>query len=295
MSYFILHWHGKLSLSISFWINFIGLTIFISYAELYILSKLAYDTSNLLFFTLISLFVTRIIFFPWQLIGYFRAIEKDFITQKNLLKTWGLQGLAILMIVFTLAYSLQVIQNTSNYLNQIEIYNRPIDPVQYKLTLTNKNQLKISGHFEIGITNAVKEFLDENPSIESVILNSLGGQIYEGRGLSKVFTNLRLDTYVYDECSSACATAFIGGVKRNLGTSGKLGFHQYKVNTTEHSKFVPFYDLRIEQERDLELFKSRGVTNKFLNKMFDQPANKIWFPNQQTLLESNIIHTSMQN
>ncbi|MFT5397741.1 MAG: hypothetical protein ACI8XW_000528, partial [Gammaproteobacteria bacterium] len=117
-----------------------------------------------------------------------------------------------------------------------------------------------------------------------------GGQIYEGRGLSKLFTENEFDTYVYGECSSACTTAFVGGKRRYIGPRGKLGFHQYRVETTEYSQFVPFYDIRVEQQRDLALFKARGIDQDFLGEMFYQPANKIWFPDHSTLHQARIIH-----
>lgn len=259
--------------------------------ELFILSKLTADPVNLVKRTLVSLFVTRIVIYCWQIIGLFRAIEHNYIADKNLLKTRALQSFALLTILFTIVYSLDVIQGAVFYKRQVEINSKPDAKVTYQLSFNdNKQQLTISGGLDIGITTNVRSLTERNPQLISVILNSYGGQIYEGRGLSKLFIELQLDTYVYDECSSACATAFIGGKTRYLSTTGKLGFHQYKIDTSAHRLFVPFNNLQAEQERDLDLFKSRQITSSFLDKMFDQPANKIWFPDHKTLLNARIIH-----
>ncbi|MCP4284626.1 MAG: hypothetical protein GY792_09265, partial [Gammaproteobacteria bacterium] len=67
MSFLKSHWLGKLPLGISLWINLVSLLIVISYAELFLLSKLAADPTQLLKLTLVSLFLTRLIIFPWQL------------------------------------------------------------------------------------------------------------------------------------------------------------------------------------------------------------------------------------
>lgn len=291
MSYILSHWRGKLSLEMTLWVNVVGLLIVVSYAELFVLSKLATDPAQLFGITLASLFFTRAVIFPWQLMGLFRAIEHDYIEHKNVLKTRGLQGFAVLMVLFTLVYCLEVIQGALYYIKQVEIYSRPGDPVAYQINVSeDRHQLSISGSLDVGITSAVRSTINAHPQIKSVVLQSRGGQIYEGRGLAKVFTEYGFDSYVYDECSSACATAFIGGKQRYLGAEGKLGFHQYRVETTRYSKFVPFYDLGVEQQRDLALFKARGIDQVFLDKMFDQPANRIWFPDHATLRVSRIIH-----
>jgi hypothetical protein len=177
------------------------------------------------------------------------------------------------------------------YLKQVESYSRPGKKVAYQLTVSKDQQhLIIRGDLDIGITTAVRSTLEEHSQIKSVVLQSRGGQIYEGRGLAKLFTEYEIDTYVYAECSSACTTAFIGGKRRYIGTQGKLGFHQYRVETTSTSQFVHFYNLHAEQQRDLALFKARGIDRVFLNRVFDQPASRIWFPDHATLRGAQVVH-----
>ncbi len=291
MSYICSHWHGKLSLRVSLWVNMISLIAVISYAELYFLTRLASSTEHLVAFTLGSLLITRLIIYPWQLIGLFRAIEYDFLEHRNILKSRSLQALSLLTVLFTMVYSIGTLQGTFSYLKQLERYSKKPEAANYQLMINNDNKsLLISGNLDIGITDAVRAKLKSYPGIKSAVLSSGGGHIYEGRGLAKVFTKFKLDTYVEEECSSACTTAFMGGVNRYLAAEGKLGFHQYKVETKNHGKIVPFYDLRIEQQRDLELFKSRGVKQQFLDRMYEQPAHSIWFPKHSTLRESLIIN-----
>ncbi|HUV23626.1 MAG TPA: hypothetical protein VMZ32_17660 [Gammaproteobacteria bacterium] len=291
MSFLMSHWLGKLPLGITLWINLVALLIVISYAELFLLSKLAADPARLINLTLVSLFLTRLIIFPWQLVGLLRAIEFDYIEHKNLMKTRALQSFALLAILFTLVYSLEVIQGSLYYIDQVQSYSRPGDKVAYQLTVSEDQQrLSISGDLDIGVTTAVRSTIEEHPQIRSVVLQSRGGQIYEGRGLANVFTEYDIDTYVYDECSSACTTAFIGGKRRYIGSQAKLGFHQYRVETTDTSQFVHFYNLHAEQQRDLALFKARGIDQVFLDRVFDQPAHRIWFPDHSTLREAKIVH-----
>ncbi len=61
----------------------------------------------------------------------------------------------------------------------------------------------------------------------------------------------------------------------------------------ENSAFwylLPLYDIKSEHEKDLELFKSQGVKQAFLNKVFDQTPDDMWFPGYTELLDASVIH-----
>lgn len=290
MRYFLAHWRGTLPLGISLWVNLVGLTFLVCLVELFLISRLTDFPAQLFRFTIISLLVTRLVIFPWQLVGLFRAAENNFIEHGNILKLRAVQLLGVLMILFTLVYSLEVIQSMMVYKRQLSLEVDASSLPEYVLSIDEHGQqLKITGGLDYGISKAVESFLDVNPGVTSVVLSSPGGQIYEGRGLARLFIQKQLDTYVFEECSSACATAFVGGVNRYLGSQGKLGFHQYKMDRARFKKAVMFFDPVKEQQRDRALFESRGVDEVFLNVMFQEHADAIWFPPQQALLEARVV------
>ncbi len=201
----------------------------------------------------------------------------------------------VFAIGFNLSTAVDSIQAATFKIKQQEIENDYKQfllerDINYKISLRNNmTQLVITGELDIGITTAVKNILKQRPNVSTVALNSIGGHVYEGRGLSKLFTRQSLDTYVYHECSSACTTAFSGGVKRYIGTDGKLGFHQYKHDLSINKKAVNFHNAGAEQERDLEVFKSRGIKDHFLKKIFKESSNGMWFPSHKELIEAKVI------
>lgn len=220
-----------------------------------------------------------------------RATEQDFRDNGRILKTRSLQAFSILMVLFTLVYSLEVIQAAVYSKKQFEFYSEPPTQVDYTLKVSeDQRQLHIMGALDIGITSATRSMLVAYPGISSVILQSPGGHIYEGRGLARLFMEYQLDTFVARECSSACVTAFIGGQRRYLGPAAKLGFHQYKLEKTHYLELLPVFDIPAEQLHDLALYKSRGVKPAFLDKIYVQPANMIWFPEHEELLEVQLVH-----
>lgn len=267
----------------------------INFSEPWLLAASFTDPQQLINATLISLVITKLIIFPWQLVGLLRASDKDFLKHGNISKTRFIQVFMVLAIAYVLSYSISLIQSATYNKKQIELAADYIEFKQqqdknYKLSLRNNTtQLVISGEIEIGITKAVSSILKKNPQISSIALNSIGGHIYEGRGLSKLFTRQSLNTYVYKQCSSACTTAFSGGKKRYIGTMGKLGFHQYKLDLHVHKRSVGFHDASAEQKRDLELFKSRGIQKKFLDKIFNESSTSMWFPSHAELITSRVI------
>jgi len=293
MAYLLAHWHGKLSLGHTVWINLLLLTAIISVAEPALLSRFAHDNpAQLMRATLISLAISRLMIFPWQLIGLFRAAERNFIEQGNLLRLRTVQLLGLFSIGFTLVYSLEMIQSAAYYKQQLELYSGVELAPEYQLEVNaGRTQLSLSGSLDYGATAAVAAQLKANPGLRSVRLNSPGGPIYEGRGLARLFMQAQLDVYVYGECSSACVTAFIGGRRRYLGSQGKLGFHQYKIDRSRYKKAVLFFDPAEEQQRDLLLFEERGVAPDFLQKMFQQTADGIWFPPPELLIEAGVVHS----
>ncbi len=270
---------------------FIGLLILLSFFEALILNKVFADPAHLITATIVSLIITRLIIFPWQLVGLFRATENDYIKHGNTLKTRSIQAVMFLSVLFTLVYALESIQAVIFNKEYIHFIASDNEQSEYSLKIENEGkQLYIKGIFDFGITDSVRKVINDNPELTSVVLESAGGQVYEGRGLSLLFAKHELDTYSHQECSSACATAFIGGKRRYLGHKGKIGFHRYKLETASIWNYIPYFDISAEQNKDLALFKSQGVKQTFLDKVFDQTPNNIWFPPQQDLIDAGVIH-----
>lgn len=149
-----------------------------------------------------------------------------------------------------------------------------------------KSQIEISGFFDIGLTDAVEAELNIHPDVSGVILDSEGGNIYQGRGVAKLIRVHQLDTYVYSNCYSACSIAFIAGKNRYLDSDGKLGFHGYRL---ESAFAHPNVDIEAEQDLDFEFFSKFIDDPEFLSKIFSADCQSIWTPTHEELRAANII------
>lgn len=162
----------------------------------------------------------------------------------------------------------------------------------YHLSADLVNQeYSIEGTIDFGISSDFRLLLKQHPGGKRVILTSLGGSIYEGRGLAVVIQDHQLDTHVNDECSSACTLAFIGGQRRTLGASAKLGFHQYLMDYSNRHQVLPFHDPVKEQEHDSVFMLQRGISKEFVDRVFDQLHQDIWFPDNASLVRFGVVHS----
>jgi hypothetical protein len=117
-----------------------------------------------------------------------------------------------------------------------------------------------------------------------VILNSAGGSLAGGLALGREIRSLALSThlgsfalpsvelgkegdivdYSNDICASACAYAFIGGLKRSLGKDAKLGVHQFSQEITGPQ--LPSNDVQITQDITALLYtyvRDMGISSDF--------------------------------
>ncbi len=275
---------------------FLGLLVALSFFEPLILNTHFQDPQQRINATFISLGVTRLVIYPWQFVGLLRAVDKHFLTSSNTIQTRAIQAVLVLSVLFTLTYCVGIIQGAYSNKRTVQASNniKPKQPLYTLSVIKEKQLLYIQGDFELGISKAVKDLVAKHQDINAVLLESDGGHIYEGRGLSLFFTKHNIDTYVEKYCYSACTTAFIGGKKRNLNKNAKLGFHQYKLDYSVQKRSVGFHKAEDEQKRDHALFKSRGVSSAFLDKIFLVSPEKMWFPSHEELTKANVIHQSME-
>ena len=193
-----------------------------------------------------------------------------------------------LLLMCTLLFCL--LQNTAYAQNKL-VEGLSLNESQEKnffLTYDKEyQQLQVNGSMEIGILPAFKKMLAKHPESTTVAFNSNGGNVYQARGLATVIVSNGLDTYVSEDCYSACTIAYVAGKNRTISPQAKLGFHQYNMK----SKILnQRFDLEKEQAKDLAYFKSRISNKIFIKKIFSSKNSDIWIPEHQELLTSGVIH-----
>ena len=285
-SYIKLHWQGKCSLNQAFWLNLVLLFFVLSQIERFIFPPYLQNEIAVTTTVIIYILVVKFVIYPWQVIGILRICDARTRSKMGHLITTLIQIGLVASLSVTLIMFINTFQSLQSFKQDL-LAKQAIPPaLQYSLDLIRQNTLiHLQGGFQIGITQKVADLLGEYPQITGIILDSDGGQIYEGRGLARLILEYKLQTFTLDKCLSACTTAFVSGSKRTLGKDAKLGFHQYK----SYSSYPPV-NIEKEQAKDLAIFIRQGVTAGFLEKIFSYPPESMWWPDTSELISAGVVH-----
>ena len=146
--------------------------------------------------------------------------------------------------------------------------------------------IKITGGMNDGAADALAAALDRAPGVKTVILDSAGGWVREGRLVAAVISQRGLGTHVDGKCSSACTLAFLAGKQRTLGPHGRLGFHQ--VRSIGRSDLGRLLDIG----RTRSMYQSAGLPTDFVERVAATPSEKMWYPTVPELRAARVITRS---
>jgi len=284
------HWRGESALPWALGINLVLLRILILWSDQYTLPPYIPARAEALAATIVFCILCHGVIYPWQVVGVLRAIKRRNGGVNFNVWVWAAYLSLMASLVFTLLGLFSAYQSLlpERFIVEDPLALEKARANQYTLRLgPDGRRIYVSGTFALGLTEKLSALLAQNPGVTDIVLQSDGGQVYEGRGVAHLIKNRGLNTFVTGVCKSACATAFIGGRQRNLGPRGKLGFHQYGL---ELNFPTALYDLKGEQDKEIKFYRGQGITGPFLDRVFSSAHKDIWFPNQNGLLKAGVVH-----
>jgi hypothetical protein len=286
LNYIKKHWQGGFSLTQAFWVNFVLLFFALGLLERlifppFIVDEIAVTTAVLVYFV-----VVKLVIYPWQVVGVLRSCATRIILDTGRMRAIAAQFAVVVSLAVILISTVETYQSLQIYKHKLALKEIIPSIPEYSLDLIKQDTLiHLRGPFEIGITNSVSDLIARNPQVKGIILDSVGGQIYEGRGLARLIRENKLQTFSLDECLSSCTTAFVAGITRSLGTNARLGFHQYKTYS-----LIPSINVDNEQAKDRAIFVRQGVAAEFIDKIFMHPPESMWWPEIDELLAAGVVH-----
>jgi hypothetical protein len=280
------HWQGNLSLAHAFWVNLVILFVALGLLERFIFPPYIENETAVTIAVLLYVVVVKLIIYPWQVVGVLRVC--DLRIKSNSGRSWAsiTQVALVISLAATLLSTIGTYQSLSVFKQNLILAETVLPEPLYSLDLIEQGRIiHLRGPFEIGITNKVEDLIALHPEITGIILDSEGGQIYEGRGLARLISENSLETFSLGNCLSSCTTAFVAGTTRTLGTKARLGFHQYKTYN-----IIPSIDVENEQAKDIAIFVNQGVSAAFIEKIFIQPPESMWWPEIDELVDAGVVH-----
>lgn len=289
MSYIIRHWRGELSLPVAFWVNFVALNALLlilrPVVEHLLIAMALYDDPRLMAqAALMHVGFVYGVLYPWQIVGVWRSAGR-WLTQHQR-RFWPVAGRVA--VVLSLAGTLAILGvSLPVYRDVVAFAIGPDRYANYTVQRVGDGSLiRFQGYLGYRAARDLRRMLASGPEVQGIILDSSGGWIASGRSLGRVIQEGGLNTYSFEGCHSACATAFIAGQNRYLADEARLGFHQYAV---PFGGLEPYSNMELEQQRDLQYFRSQGVNPRFLARLFQAGHEEVWYPTQRELIAARVI------
>lgn len=282
-SYFIRHWRGNLSLTTSYWINTILVSLIFTISLTALLGGIDITQNSKVYSLLaIALLAIPYLAMPWQYVGCWRSALNH---EKKTCRAFWPRVVRVLLVIGTMVLVRFFFSTAMPQANEyIKIVLESDSYSNYTiLVLRHGTEMEVSGGIGFGLTDDVRKHLEANPNIRVIHLNSIGGRVAVAKKLHDLIRSRQLITYSSRGCFSACVWAFLGGSIRVLNKNAKLGFHQ---------AFFPGLssdELAGEIEADKRFFISAGVDASFVQKAFSTPSHDIWEPSTDELLKAGVI------
>jgi hypothetical protein len=140
--------------------------------------------------------------------------------------------------------------------------------------------LFFEGHVTYGVADQLKRELGLHPRVRRLTLSSGGGNAQEAIDAGAIIHADHLDTVVESSCESACVFMFLAGEHRNLGASGKLGFHE----TVALNPLAGRGNVSLCNE-----YARYGVAGDFCRKVEAVVPPAIWYPTREELAAAHVL------
>lgn len=282
-SYLLRHWRGDLSLPVSYWVNWLPITLLLTTvvvgtAAPSLVARLGARGNGL---WLLAVLACALIIAIWQAVGLWRSADQyvsrggksGWATVAKICVVLGLLRLAGLGVeqIPTAQQSLGL-ASRGHSMRALELH-----------VLNHGTDVEIAGGMSLGTTDALRIILDATPTIGVVQLNNAGGWISEGNRVGKLIEARALSTFTARECDSACLLAFLRGRERYLGSRGRLGFHEAPAAG------VGGDPAQKGNELFRQAFLAKGVPTSFIDRALATPATDVWYPTTQELLQAHVI------
>ena len=274
------HWHGETNFWLGTLLFSIALPVCIYVAGIQWIGLYALQdtpTSRMIQAALVSSLIGAVGI--WQLIGTWRASSKSKSPERWLLTRWGARVAA----VATAGMALLILTKIPS--GMASLYADATDADRFGQegysVVVEGDQIVVNGSFAWGLLDKTASLLAQNGQIQTAVVDGPGGHVGVGTRLGAMIKARNLDTLTTKLCASACTDAFVAGKNRYLRKGAKLGFHSVGGDSP--------LAIEIGKKRTIEHWRAAGLTEDFIARVFETPADSVWYPTYDELLGANVI------
>lgn len=281
-NYLILHWRGELPLAVTYWAN----GFLVLFAQSAILTTMAEMKGNypLRIVAVAGIGATLFSFavWLWLVVGIWRSADRH--VSLGTPHPWA-KAAKFMVVIGLIGVAFALPKNVAPYVNELALIASGNDPIgNFEISVAaNGRSVIVHGPLREGSAAKIQTILDAAPSATLLVLNSNGGRLAEAQQLALTVRERHLDTYVKDECVSACTFVFLAGKDRAATPNARIGFHQPSfpgMDTNTHKSMT---------QDMLDSYLSAGLPKSFLQHIGKTSPEDMWYPTHDELITSNVI------
>ncbi|HEX8225092.1 MAG TPA: hypothetical protein VF605_14840 [Allosphingosinicella sp.] len=283
-NYFQRHWAGHLSLPVSYWVNSALLSALIAAAVEYAAGRISENGGSLSGLAAIALgyIAFSVLFWVWSSVGIWRSAYWH--RRRGGTPGWGLAArtLVVLSAAAILFRSGDIALQTTE-LGTLASGRDSIGAIAEMKVSKDGSELAVRGNLANGAAARFDTVLAASPAVRRIVLTSPGGRMLEAERIAASIRKRRLDTRVEEYCMSACTSLLLAGRERTAPEQARIGFHQPSFPGTDA------YEMRDSIERTRAEYLAAGVSYPFVARALATPAQSMWFPQPDELIEAKVL------
>jgi hypothetical protein len=278
------HWAGHLPLPISYWVNGALLSALILAAVEYLTGRMADQGGSIRGLAVVSLVYLGFsaILWIWSSVGIWRSAYWHH--RRGGTHGWGIAartalGLSLILTLFRA-------EDLTLQATELGILARGRDSIGDIARMSvskDGSRLLVDGNLAAGAAARFESLLGRSPAVREVVLTSPGGRMLEAQRMAALVRKRALDTRVDDHCMSACTAVLLAGRTRTAPERARVGFHQ--------PSFPGFnaYELQDAIEKIRADYLAAGVDERFVGRALATPAQSMWIPSPEELVEGGVL------
>ncbi|RZI81869.1 MAG: hypothetical protein EOP38_17780 [Rubrivivax sp.] len=151
-------------------------------------------------------------------------------------------------------------------------------------------ELVFTGGVNEGAAQALdKAIMSQLGTVNTLVLDSPGGWIGEGRRMAEVVRAHNLNTRVEKACMSSCTLVLLAGHERTAATEAQIGFHQARAIGEDRVAPTRGGRAGLARREERALYTKAGVTESFARRIVAVPFAQIWVPSHEELLKAQVL------
>ena len=139
-------------------------------------------------------------------------------------------------------------------------------------------EAEVFGHITRSVAKELKDVLATKSDIKVIRFSSIGGRVDAALTIKDLVRTHNMTTLVTEECDSACFIAFLGGERRLIAPTGRIGVHAASVG-----------GVVVGNSREEWELIGREVTPHFMEKAFSIPPQSLWYPTLEELKDGGVV------